>query len=86
MQNLHRHTSYSNVCIADSAATNEQYAKRAVELGHKVVSSTDGRDIIINVMNLLKNITSNLFSEQKHIGLRIDKKNMRKLIRQQGSR
>ena len=41
MQNLHRHTSYSNVCIADSAATNEQYAKRAVELGHKVISSVE---------------------------------------------
>ena len=41
MQNLHRHTSYSNVCIADSAATNEQYAKRAVEVGHKVISSVE---------------------------------------------
>jgi DNA polymerase III alpha subunit len=29
------------VCIADSAATNEQYAKRAVELGHKVISSVE---------------------------------------------
>lgn len=41
MQNYHRHTSYSNIYIADSAATNEDYAKRAVELGHKVLSSVE---------------------------------------------
>lgn len=41
MQNLHRHTSYSNLFIADSAASNEDYAKRAVELGHKVLSSVE---------------------------------------------
>lgn len=41
MQNYHRHTSYSNVFIADSAAINEDYAKRAVELGHKVISSVE---------------------------------------------
>lgn len=41
MQNLHRHTSYSNIFTPDSAATNEEYAKRAVELGHKVISSVE---------------------------------------------
>ena len=33
--------SYSNIFIADSAAINEDYAKRAVELGHKVISSVE---------------------------------------------
>lgn len=41
MQNYHRHTSYSNIYIADSAAVNEDYAKRAVELGHKVICSLE---------------------------------------------
>ena len=41
MQNLHRHTSFSNIFTPDSAATNEEYAKRAVELGHKVISSVE---------------------------------------------
>lgn len=41
MQNYHRHTSYSNIYVADSAAINEDYAKRAVELGHKVISSVE---------------------------------------------
>ena len=42
MQNLHRHSSYSNLFTsADSAASNEDYAKRAVELGHKVLSSVE---------------------------------------------
>lgn len=38
MQNFHRHTSYSE---GDSAAMPEEYAKRAVELGHKVISSVE---------------------------------------------
>lgn len=42
MQNWHRHSSYSNITTgADSAASNEDYAKRAVELGHKVLSSVE---------------------------------------------
>ena len=42
MQNYHRHTSYSNIWgFKDSAAVNEDYAKRAVELGHKVISSVE---------------------------------------------
>lgn len=41
MQNYHRHTSYSNIYVADSAAVNEDYAKRVVELGHKVISSVE---------------------------------------------
>lgn len=38
MQNYHRHTSYSE---GDSAAMPEDYAKRAVELGHKIISSVE---------------------------------------------
>ena len=41
MQNYHRHTSFSNIYVADSAALNEDYAKRAVELGHKIISSVE---------------------------------------------
>ena len=41
MQNYHKHTSYSNIYTADSSAMNEDYAKRAVELGHKVLSSVE---------------------------------------------
>lgn len=41
IQNYHKHTSYSNVFIPDSAAVYEDYAKRAVELGHKVISSVE---------------------------------------------
>lgn len=41
MQNYHKHTYYSNVFVADSAASFEDYAKRAVELGHKVLSSVE---------------------------------------------
>ena len=32
---------YSNIILADSVATNEDYAKRAVELGHTVISSCE---------------------------------------------
>lgn len=38
MQNYHKHTCYS---MGDSAAMPEEYAKRAVELGHKVISSVE---------------------------------------------
>lgn len=41
MQNYHRHSSYSNIYIADSAVMNEDYAKRAVEVGHKIISSVE---------------------------------------------
>ena len=41
MQNYHKHTSYSNIMTPDSAASYEDYAKRAVELGHKVISSVE---------------------------------------------
>lgn len=42
MQNLHRHSSYSNLFTsADSSASNEDYAKRAVELGHRAISSVE---------------------------------------------
>lgn len=38
MQNYHKHTCYS---MGDSAAMPEEYAKRAAELGHKVISSVE---------------------------------------------
>jgi len=41
MQNLHRHTSYSNIMITDAVVSNEDYAKRALELNHKVLSSIE---------------------------------------------
>ena len=41
MQNYHRHSSYSNIYTPDSAVMNEDYAKRAVELGHKIISSVE---------------------------------------------
>lgn len=41
MQNYHRHSCYSNIFTADSSVTNEDYAKRAVELGHKIISSVE---------------------------------------------
>lgn len=41
MQNYHRHSCYSNIFTPDSAEFNETYAKRAVELGHKIISSVE---------------------------------------------
>lgn len=40
-QNYHRHSCYTNVRISDSAVTNRDYAKRAVELGHGILSSCE---------------------------------------------
>jgi len=40
-QNYHRHTSYSNILVPDSGAMNDNYAKRAVELGHGIISSCE---------------------------------------------
>ena len=37
-QNYHKHTFYTNPLIADSIASNEDYAKRAAELGHGIIS------------------------------------------------
>jgi DNA polymerase III alpha subunit len=41
MQNYHKHTHESNIFTADSAVTIEDYAKRCIELGHKVLSSCE---------------------------------------------
>lgn len=40
-QNYHKHTMYTNVLIVDSATYPEEYAKRAVELGHGIISSCE---------------------------------------------
>lgn len=40
-QNYHRHAMYTNVRISDSAVTPEAYAKRAVQLGHGILSSCE---------------------------------------------
>lgn len=40
-QNYHRHSHLTNVKISDSAVTNAAYARRAVELGHGVLSSCE---------------------------------------------
>lgn len=41
MENYHKHTCGSNIFTPDSPATYEQYAKRAVELGHKTLCSVE---------------------------------------------
>lgn len=41
MQNIHKHSYYSNLYSADALPSYEDYAKRAVELGHKVLSSVE---------------------------------------------
>ena len=41
MLNYHRHTFFSNPATSDSTVSNEDYCKRAVELGHKVISSCE---------------------------------------------
>jgi DNA polymerase III alpha subunit len=38
-QNYHKHDYYSNVIVPDSPVSPEDYAKRAVELGHSILSS-----------------------------------------------
>ena len=38
-QNYHKHDHYSNLALADSVATLEDYAKRAKALGHSLLSS-----------------------------------------------
>lgn len=41
IQNYHKHTSYSNVLVADCAVSYSDYVKRAKELGQKVISSVE---------------------------------------------
>lgn len=40
-QNYHRHSHLTNVRISDSAVTNDAYVRRAVELGHGILSSCE---------------------------------------------
>lgn len=40
-QNYHRHSHYSNIMTPDSATSNEEYAIRAKELGHGILSSVE---------------------------------------------
>lgn len=40
-QNYHKHTYWSNIKVADSATSIEDYCKRAVELGHGIISSVE---------------------------------------------
>lgn len=40
-QNQHRHTTYSNPKVSDSVVTNEDYARRASELGHGIISTME---------------------------------------------
>ena len=40
-QNFHKHTHLSNIFTPDSATTVEEYAKRTVELGHKILCSME---------------------------------------------
>lgn len=41
MINYHRHSHYSNIILPDSVVTNEDYAKRTVELGQSLLFSTE---------------------------------------------
>lgn len=41
MQNYHKHSSWSNIFVPDSSTSYEDYAKRAVELGHGILSSVE---------------------------------------------
>ena len=41
MENIHKHSYYSNMFSADAVPSYEEYAKRAQELGHKVLSSVE---------------------------------------------
>lgn len=41
MQNYHKHSYYSNLFSMDSIASYEDYAKRCIELGHKVLCSVE---------------------------------------------
>jgi len=40
-QNYHRHSAYTNPRISDSVVTNKDYAIRAAELGHGIISSCE---------------------------------------------
>lgn len=40
-ENYHRHSMYTNVRVSDSVVTNEDYAKRAVELGQTILSTCE---------------------------------------------
>jgi len=40
-QNYHRHSMYSNIRVTDSVVSNEDYAKRAKNLGHGIISSVE---------------------------------------------
>lgn len=40
-QNFHKHTYWSNIKVADSATSIEEYCKRAKELGHGIISSVE---------------------------------------------
>ncbi|MGL4210633.1 MAG: hypothetical protein ACRCRT_03710, partial [Cetobacterium somerae] len=39
--NYHRHTSSSNIMTMDSSVTNNDFAKRSIELGHQWLSSCE---------------------------------------------
>lgn len=40
-QNYHKHSYYTNIRVPDSVVSYEDYAKRAVELGQKILSSVE---------------------------------------------
>lgn len=41
MQNYHKHTFFSNVLVTDCTASPSDYVKRALELGHQVISTVE---------------------------------------------
>ena len=38
-QNYHKHTHISNIIVPDSVVTNEDYCRRAAELGHQMFTT-----------------------------------------------
>ena len=40
-QNYHRHSMNTNIRVIDSTVSNEEYAIRAVELGHSILATTE---------------------------------------------
>ena len=41
MQNYHKHSYFSNVLVTDCTASPGDYVKRALELGHQVISTVE---------------------------------------------
>lgn len=76
MQNYHKHSWFSNVLVSDCATNPKAYVDRALELGHKVISSVehgfqsnyyDIYDLVVNHNNKIKKqYEDGLITEQEY--------------------